>query len=409
VYAAETGTINVTTNRADATFTISGPAPYSAGGESWSVNDAPVGTYEITFGDVEGYNTPSSEIQALQKDGTITFNGQYETAYKNIIAGAGHGDLNTGFVKVLTSTGAPTGVEFNAHGYMYGVNVASGDVDGDGYDEIITAPGPGSDNPADIRIFDRNGGLMPNLNITAFAHSFGAHVASADFDGDGHYEVVTGAGAGSQVPADIRIFVYDPVQQSLVDSGIELAAYTSLYGVHVAAGDVDGNGAPELITSPGPSNKNLGVIRMWSIDTSHGAGQWSAVLHKEFTVQSEYKYSVTVASGDVNSDGIDEIITGDGPHSKARDVIRIYDENGVLLNVWQAGTSFDGYGAHVAAGDLESDNVSEILVAPGAGPDNTSYIKVLDNAGNEKAGFDALTMPYGVNMAVGDLKLEVAQ
>jgi hypothetical protein len=276
---------------------------------------------------------------------------------------------------------------------MYGVNVASGDVDGDGYDEIITAPGPGSDNPADIRIFDRNGGLMPNLNITAFAHSFGAHVASADFDGDGHYEVVTGAGAGSQVPADIRIFVYDPVQQSLVDSGIELAAYTSLYGVHVAAGDVDGNGTPELITSPGPSNKNLGVIRMWSIDTSHGAGQWSAVL---------------VASGDVNSDGIDEIITGDGPHSKARDVIRIYDENGVLLHVWQAGTSFDGYGAHVAAGDLESDGVSEILVAPGPGSDNISYIKVLDNLGNEKAGFNPLTMPYGANMAVGNLKLEVA-
>jgi hypothetical protein len=408
-YIRHTGSINVNTNRPDAVFTITGPGSYSGSGTDWSVPDAMTGTYTITFGDVNGYFTPDPQTLTLQKDANITFTGQYDIRYKNVIAGAGYGEINPGLVKVLTHLGLPTGIEFNAHAYMNGVNVASGDVDGDGTDEIITAPGPGSENPAEIRIFDRNGGLMQNLNITAFGHNFGANVASADLDGDGYHEVITGAGAGSKVPADVRIFVYDPGQQNLADSGIDLTAYATSYGVNVAAGDVDGDGIQELITSPGPSNKNLGVLRIWSIDTSSGIGQWSVSLQSEFTVYTEYKYSVTITSGDVNGDGQDEIIAGDGPHSKARDVVRIYDQNGLLLHVWQAGTSFNGYGAHVAAGDLENDGVAEILVSPGPGSDNTSYIKVLDNVGNEKAGFDPLNMPYGANVAVGDLGLEVTQ
>jgi hypothetical protein len=409
LYQLETGTITVTTNRAESTFTLSGPASYSGSGTSWSVSDAPVGTYDITFGDVPGYRTPSSETQTLQKDGTIAFNGQYDINYRNIISGAGHGESNPGLVEVSTSLGQSAGVSFTAHNYMYGVNVAAGDIDGNGFDEIITAPGPGPDNPSEVRIFDRNGNLLTNLNITAFIENGGANVASADFDGDGNYEVIAGTGADRNNPANVKVFVYDPAQQNLADSGIDLLAYSSLYGVNVTAGDVDGNGTPELITSPGPGSKNLGVIKIWSIDTSQGAGQWTASLVREFTVQSEYKHSVTIAAGDVNGDGKDEIITGDGPNRNARDVVRVFDENGLLLHVWQAGTSFEGYGANVASGDLENDGVSEIVVAPGPDPDNTSYIKIFDIAGAENAAFYPFNMQYGANITTGNLGLEVQQ
>ncbi|MEN8263117.1 MAG: FG-GAP-like repeat-containing protein [Nitrospirota bacterium] len=408
-YNFETGTINVNTNLAAATFTISGPATYSGSGTTWSVTDAPVGTYQITFGVVSGYYTPSPQVWILQKDGTISFNGQYDIRYKNIIAGTGHGDSNNGFVKVLTHLGDSTGVSFYAHSYMYGVNIASGDIDGDGIDEIITGPGPGQVNPAEINIFDRDGNQLVNLSVTAFSYGYGTKVASGDFDGDGYYEVIAGPGAGNKNPARVKVFAYDPVVQGLVDSGIDLLAHDSLYGIHLTTGDVDGDGTPELITSPGPGKNNVGNVRIWDIDTSQGIGQWSASLINEFTVQSEYKYSVTVASGDVNGDGFDEIITGDGPHKSARDVVRIFTMDGVLINVWQAGTAFGGYGANVASGDLENDGVAEIIVAPGPGFDNMSYIKVLDTDGMEKTGFHPFFIPYGANVAVGDLGLEGIQ
>ena len=403
------GSLNVTTNRTDAAFTITGPGSYSGSGTDWSVPDATAGTYTITFADVTGYITPDTETQTLQTDGNITFTGQYDTANKNMIAGSGHGAANIGTVKVFAPDGNQIGLPFDTHEYDYGVNVAAGDIDGDGYDEIITAPGPNPLAPAEINVFDRNGNQLHYLSIFAFdpaTYLYGATVASADFDGDGHYEVIAGTGAGKANSAYVKIYVYDPLSQQLVDSGIDLVPYNKNYGVNVAVGDVDGDGAPELITSPGPGSKNLGIVRVWNIDTSAGTGQWRHALWREFTVQSEYKYSVTIASADVNGDGIDEIITGDGPHSKARDVVRIYDQDGVLLNIWQAGTAFNGYGAKVAAGDLDNDGIADIIVAPGPGAGNQAHVKVFDINGNTKADFYPFNTQYGATVAVGYLGLE---
>lgn len=407
------GTINVITNLDTATFIINGPASYSGSGTIWTVTDAPIGTYIIIYGDVEGYITPPGDTQTLLINGTITFTGDYAEDRpvfnsRNIIIGAGAGESNPGLVKVFNSDGTPAGVEFIAHPYTHGVNIASGDVDNDGYDDIITAPGPGADNPAEINIFDRYGNLMPGLSFTAFSYNYGVNLASADFDGDGHYEIVAGAGAGNENHAHVKVFIYDLNSQTFTDSGINFLPYGSnkRYGVHVTTGDVDGDGIPEIITTPGPASSNEGDIRIWKVNTSAGIGQWSTILLREFPARTEYKRSVTIASADINGDSYDEIITGDGPAKQARDVVSVYDEYGTRMEVWQAGTSFNGYGAQVASGDIDMDGVAEILVAPGPGPDNTAIVKIFDAYGIEKYVFYPFNLPYGANIAVGRLGFE---
>lgn len=69
------GTIQVSTNLEEATFTLSGG--YSGSGKSWTATNVPVGIYSITYGSVSGYRTPSSQTQALAPDGTISFSGTY--------------------------------------------------------------------------------------------------------------------------------------------------------------------------------------------------------------------------------------------------------------------------------------------------------------------------------------------
>jgi hypothetical protein len=409
VYVPNAGSISVTTDNPDATFTIEGPASYSGSGTEWLVADAPVGTYVITFGGVSGYVTPGEQTKTLQTGSSLAFTAQYVTTNKNIITGYGLGQPNIGVVKAFNADGTRSVLETNAQWYDYGVNITAGDINGDGFDEIITAPGIDPTAPAEIKVFDRDGNEFHNLNMYAFDYEtylYGATVASADFNGDGYYDVIAGTGAGKNNPAYVKIYVYDPAEQKLVDSGIDLFPYDMNYGVNVAAGDVDGDGLPELITAPGPSNQNTGKIMMWDIDVSQGTGQWTAVLIREFTVQSEYGYSVTIASGDVNGDGFDEIITGDGPHNKARDVIRVYDEHGELLNVWQAGTAFNGYGANVASGDLDSDGIDDIIVTPGPGADNQAHVKVFDINGTVKADFYPFNTQYGATIAVGYLGRE---
>ena len=221
--------MNVTTNLEEATFTINGPRSYSGSGKEYSVILGPEGTYTIVFGDVEGYITPPSESHFILADNyDVTFEGIYEwiKVKGNIIVGAGHGPQNQAFVRVLDSVGADTGLEFFANDYKYGVNVASADLDGDGIDEIITGAGPGPQNPAEV-----------------------------------------------------RVFVYDSSEQKFIDSGIDLLAHDSKYGVNVAAGDVDGDGIPEIITERGHGPSNMWDIKRWKVDTSSGeAGNWSVSL-----------------------------------------------------------------------------------------------------------------------------------
>ena len=274
--------INVTTNFEEATFIINGPESYSGSGTSWSVEGVPGGTYVIVFGDVEGYITPPSESHFLPADNiTVVFNGEYEMVIKkkNIIVGAGPGSRNTGLVKVFNDDGTDTGVSFIAHRYKYGVNVAAGDFDGDGIDEIITGVGPGPQNPAEVNVFDSYGNQLTGLSITAYEYKYGVNIASADFDGDGIDEIITGVGPGPQNPAEVKVFVYDFSEQRFIDSGISFTAYDTKYGVKVTAGDVDGDGIPEIITECGPGPTYMTDIKIWKVDTaSSDIGQWSALL-----------------------------------------------------------------------------------------------------------------------------------
>src|SRR5262249_30691288 len=80
--ATTTGTINVTTNLAAATFNINGDAStgnvaYAGSGTSFIQTNALAGTYTILFNALSGYFVPPVPAQNLTAGGTITFNGQY--------------------------------------------------------------------------------------------------------------------------------------------------------------------------------------------------------------------------------------------------------------------------------------------------------------------------------------------
>lgn len=402
------GMINVTTNLAEAAFTINGAESYSGGGTSWTMPEASTGAYVIVFGSVEGYTTPATQNRTLEMGGTITFHGDYisnageqESAVRNIIVGAGPGEDNQGTVKAFKTDGTETGLEFVAHGYRYGVNVAAGDINRDGTDEIITAPGPGAENPAEIRIYDKSGNELTKLRITAGQYKYGANVAAGDFDGDGYYEVVVGAGEGAENPSEVKVFVYDAANNMMMESGINLLAFSSGYGVRVAAGDVDGDGKDELITVPGQGGDNKGIVKLWDVNTSAGMGRWSVSLSREFKVSSNHGNSVSIAGGDTDGDGRAEIITGAGAYRRARDEIKIFDSDGDLKSEFVALVSKE-YGVNAASGDLDNDGAAEIVAGAGSGERNRAIVKIFDANGVERVRFKALKTRYGVNVAVGN-------
>src|SRR5262249_56672919 len=106
--------------------------------------------------------------------------------------------------------------------------------------------GPGTDPY--VRLFRADGLPMPT-SLFAYDVGFlgGVRVAACDFDGDGRTEIVTGAGPGAG--PHVRVVKLDGAGYPLGDLASFLA-YPAAFsgGVFVACGDVDGDGVPELIT-----------------------------------------------------------------------------------------------------------------------------------------------------------------
>ena len=179
-----------------------------------------------------------------------------------------------------------------------GVNVAAGDVNGDGLADIITGPGPGGEPR--VRVWSGAGGTEL-FGFLAYNAAFpgGVNVAAADVNGDGLADIITGPGPGGG--PHVRIWSGA--------GGTELFgffAYNSAFpgGVSVAAADLNGDGLADIITAAGPGGGPH--VRIWSgVDHSE--------LFGFFAYNASFPGGVNVAAADVNGDGVADVITGPGP------------------------------------------------------------------------------------------------
>jgi hypothetical protein len=77
VYGKILGSVSVTSDPSGASFSLSGPSSYS-GTTPFAANDALIGNYTITWGDLEGYDAPPADTNTVAENDTVTFNGRYD-------------------------------------------------------------------------------------------------------------------------------------------------------------------------------------------------------------------------------------------------------------------------------------------------------------------------------------------
>jgi hypothetical protein len=125
-----------------------------------------------------------------------------------------------------------------------GVRVAAGDVNADGYADIICGAGPGGG--PNVSVYSgRDGSLLRSFFAFRPDDTGGVYVAAGDVNGDGHADVVAGAGASAAVA------VFSGADGSLLESyNAYSAAFTG--GVRVAATDRNGDGKADVTTAAGP-------------------------------------------------------------------------------------------------------------------------------------------------------------
>ncbi len=122
-----------------------------------------------------------------------------------------------------------------------GVQVALGDLNGNGYKEIVTGAGFGGG--PHVRIFRSDGHLF-DPGFFPYNQNFrgGVNVACADLNNDGKDEIITGAGP----TGGPHIRIYDKIGH-LVDPGFFSFDPSSRNGAKVSAIDIDNDGEVEIL------------------------------------------------------------------------------------------------------------------------------------------------------------------
>ena len=170
------------------------------------------------------------------------------------------------------------------------------------------------------------------------------------------------------------------------------AAFTG--GVRVARGDVNGDGIPDLIVAAGPG----GGPHVKVFD-----GATLALIDSFYAYQANFTGGVYVAAADINGDGKADIITGagagGGPH------VKVYSgaDGSILTQFFAYAATFHG-GVEVAGGDVNGDGKADIIT--GAGPGGSPHVKVFSGADDSVLdSFYAFDPSFrgGVFVAAGDL------
>ncbi|MCI0702913.1 MAG: FG-GAP-like repeat-containing protein, partial [Planctomycetia bacterium] len=170
---------------------------------------------------------------------------------------APHAPANVDLFAVATGPGVPVQVNvFNAngslrfalqpfHAFSGGATVATGDVTGDGVDDVVVGAGAGAPG-GHVKVFDgATGAEIRSFLVFGGGFAGGVFVGAGDVTGDGRADFVVGAGAGAP-----HVKVFDGQTGALVHSFLAYENFGG--GVSVRAGDINDDGFADIVTGAGP-------------------------------------------------------------------------------------------------------------------------------------------------------------
>ncbi|MFN8992207.1 MAG: integrin alpha, partial [Pseudomonadota bacterium] len=273
-----------------------------------------------------------------------------------------------------------------------GLSVAAGDVNKDGFSDVIVGAFPNSGPGAAFVVFGKAGGFAPTLNVSGLNGANGfkisgeanvdstganARLAAADVSGDGFADIILGSDKGAYV-------VYGK-------SG-GFAPNLSLSGLNGANGSkfVDGGLRIQSVAAVGDINGDK--IADFTVGVRNGGrhvvfgkpGGFGATVNLQalgntagFKIAGLLDYS-TAAGVDLNGDGFSDVAVSHKGHQNKGTVYVIYGKAGGFTNInvsslngtngfrIEGEAAGGGLGVGQGAGDYNGDGIHDLLLASSA-------------------------------------------
>jgi hypothetical protein len=284
--------------------------------------------------------------------------------------------------------------------YTGGVSVAVGDVSGDGIPDLVVGATNGNPQVkvyngaaffnGTFNVNNPDASLLTSFFPYALSFNVGANVAVGDVNGDGFADIVTGATVGNP---DVRVYNGKDIAQGTFNAtGSSLLAQFFPYavqfnvGANVAVGDLEKNGFADIVTGPTAGNPDVRVYRGKDIANKMFNPTGSSLVAQFFAFGLQFNVGAFVAVADTSGDGFPDLIVG---ASNGNPQVKVYNGQAIaqgtfvnanpdasLLNQFFAFTMGGNGGVSVAAAEFDTSGKAEILT----GATNTAHYRVV--AGN---------------------------
>jgi hypothetical protein len=285
-----------------------------------------------------------------------------------------------------------TGEDVNNH-FGYSVDTA-GDVNGDGYDDIIVGAYHYKEFTGRVYVYAGNAtglGATPVFTITGERQNiyFGRSVAAAgDVNGDSYDDVIVAAPAYDNWTG--RVYVYAGNPSGVGATPIFTASGegpSNSFGRSVGtAGDVNGDGYSDVVVGAHGYGDFEGRIYVYA-GSADGLGAVPTFTATGEEANGRFGYSAGTA-GDVNRDGYDDLIVGADCRSNNRGWVYVFAGSSNGLSATPIFTA-TGEGEHnhfgysvSTAGDTNGDGYDDVIVGAYHYNDSTGQVYVYSGSAN---------------------------
>ncbi|HLD21635.1 MAG TPA: hypothetical protein VJB65_01940, partial [Patescibacteria group bacterium] len=278
-----------------------------------------------------------------------------------------------------------------------------GDIDGDQKMELLVVPINGTRAP--LKIFDDTGEEL--ASIFPFGEQFegGIVVVTGDIDNDEKEEIIVGP--QSDYRSTMHVYTYNGELQQIEKIQTLQAFKDTQYtdGLMLQAGDINGKRGMEIIIAPRSTKQIIRVYR-WS-PSQQKLRSWKK--YRPFTIDDQNATAgFSIATGDVNFDGKEEIVLGSLSGDSRIQVIAYKSKKQRLKqisSIYAFGKQFSG-GVSLEVGNIRKNAKDEIVVVGKTNATLQNKIKVYSINAKNRLIHVSSVRPFG-NIVDGGIALSL--